>query len=253
MLIDDIQFFQGKEQTQEQFFHTFNELFQAGKQIVMTADRYPGEMIGLQDRLLSRFKSGLAVDIQPPDFETRVAIVMEKAEINGLSLPYDIIELIGLHIKNNVRDLESTIIRLLAHSSLSNQEIDYELAKKVIKERMGSSIVSDLTIEEIVRRVSMITHVSEKDIVSASRKMEIAEARQVSIYLCREILGTPLVSIGMHFGGRDHSTVLHACRVIEKKSKRGSAYFNNSWRIKKRTFFFYDVRDLRFYSSSPSS
>ena len=219
LLIDDIQFFQGKEQTQEQFFHTFNELFQAGKQIVMTADRYPGEMIGLQDRLLSRFKSGLAVDIQPPDFETRVAIVMEKAEINGLSLPYDIIELIGLHIKNNVRDLESTIIRLLAHSSLSNQEIDYELAKKVIKERMGSNIVSDLTIEEIVRRVSMITHVSEKDIVSASRKMEIAEARQVSIYLCREILGTPLVSIGMHFGGRDHSTVLHACRVIEKKAK----------------------------------
>ena len=219
LLIDDVQFFQGKEQTQEQFFHTFNELFQAGKQIVMTADRYPGEMIGLQDRLLSRFKSGLAVDIQPPDFETRVAIVMEKAEINGLSLPYDIIELIGLHIKNNVRDLESTIIRLLAHSSLSNQEIDYELAKKVIKERIGSNIVSYLTIEEIVRRVSMITHVSEKDIVSASRKMEIAEARQVSIYLCREILGTPLVSIGMHFGGRDHSTVLHACRVIEKKAK----------------------------------
>ena len=219
LLIDDIQFFQGKEQTQEQFFHTFNELFQSGKQIVMTADRYPGEMIGLQDRLLSRFKSGLSVDIQPPDFETRVAIVMEKAEINGLKLPYDIIELIGLHIKNNVRDLESTIIRLLAHSSLSNREIDYELAKKVIKERMATSIVSDLTIEEIIRRVSIITRVSEKDIVSASRKMEIAEARQVSIYLCREILGTPLVSIGMHFGGRDHSTILHACRVVEKKSK----------------------------------
>ena len=219
LLIDDIQFFQGKEQTQEQFFHTFNELFQAGKQIVMTADRYPGEMIGLQDRLLSRFKSGLSVDIQPPDFETRVAIVMEKAEINGLKLPYDIIELIGLHIKNNVRDLESTIIRLLAHSSLSNREIDYDLAKKVIKERMGTSAVSDLTIEEITRRVSIITHVSVKDIVSASRKMEIAEARQVSIYLCREILGTPLVSIGLHFGGRDHSTVLHACRVIEKKAK----------------------------------
>lgn len=219
LLIDDIQFFQGKEQTQEQFFHTFNELFQSGKQIVMTADRYPGEMMGLQDRLLSRFKSGLSVDIQPPDFETRVAIVMEKAEVNGLKLPYDIIELIGLHIKNNIRDLESTIIRLLAHSSLSNREIDYELAKKVIKERIGKNVVSDITIEEIVRRVSIITRVSEKDIVSASRKMEIAEARQISIYLCREILGTPLVSIGMHFGGRDHSTVLHACRVVEKKSK----------------------------------
>ena len=219
LLIDDIQFFQGKEQTQEQFFHTFNELFQSGKQIVMTADRYPGEMMGLQDRLLSRFKSGLSVDIQPPDFETRVAIVMEKAEVNGLKLPYDIIELIGLHIKNNIRDLESTIIRLLAHSSLSNREIDYELAKKVIKERIGKNVVSDITIGEIVRRVSIITRVSEKDIVSASRKMEIAEARQISIYLCREILGTPLVSIGMHFGGRDHSTVLHACRVVEKRAK----------------------------------
>ena len=220
LLIDDIQFFQGKEQTQEQFFHTFNELFQSGKQIVMTADRYPGEMIGLQDRLLSRFKSGLSVDIQPPDFETRVAIVMEKAEVNGLKLPYDIIELIGTHIKKNVRDLESTIIRLLAHSSLSNREIDYGLAKKVIKERIGSNAISDLSIEDIVRRVSETTHIKEKEIVGASRKMEIAEARQISIYLCREILGTPLVSIGMHFGGRDHSTVLHACRVVENKTKK---------------------------------
>ncbi len=220
LLIDDIQFFQGKEQTQEQFFHTFNELFQSGKQIVMTADRYPGEMVGLQDRLLSRFKSGLSVDIQPPDFETRVAIVMEKAEINGLKLPYDIIELIGTHIKNNVRDLESTIIRLLAHSSLSNREIDYGLAKKVIKERIGTNAISDLSIEDIIRRVSETTHIKEKEIVGASRKMEIAEARQISIYLCREILGTPLVSIGMHFGGRDHSTVLHACRVVENKTKK---------------------------------
>ena len=219
LLIDDIQFFQGKEQTQEQFFHTFNELFQSKKQIVMTADRYPGDMLGLQDRLLSRFKSGLAVDIQSPDYETRVAIVMEKAEQNGLKLPYNIIELIGTHIKTNIRDLEGTIIRLLAHSSLSNQEIDHNLAKKVIKERLGAKAISDITVEEIVRRVSEQTHIKQKDIVGLSRKMEIAEARQISIYLCREILGTPLVSIGMHFGGRDHSTVLHACKVIEKKTK----------------------------------
>ncbi len=220
LLIDDIQFFQGKEQTQEQFFHTFNELFQAGKQIVLTADRYPGEMVGLQDRLLSRFKSGLAVDIQPPDLETRVAIVMEKAEQNGLKLQYDIIELIGTHIKNSVRDLESTIIRLLAHSSLSNKEIDYDLAKKVVKERLGSKVISDLRVEDIIQRVSETTHIKERDIIGSSRKMEIAEARQISIYLCREILGTPLVTIGMHFGGRDHSTVLHACRVIGNKAKK---------------------------------
>ena len=220
LLIDDIQFFQGKEQTQEQFFHTFNELFQSKKQIVMTADRYPGEMVGLQDRLLSRFKSGLSADIQPPNFETRVAIVMEKAEQNGLKLPYDIIELIGTHIKTNIRDLEGTIIRLLAHSSLSNREIDYDLAKSVIKERLGAAVSSELTVEEIVRRVSETTKIKQKDIVGKRRTMEIAEARQISIYLCREILGTPLVSIGMHFGGRDHSTVLHACRVIERKTKK---------------------------------
>ena len=223
LLIDDIQFFQGKEQTQEQFFHTFNELFQAKKQIVMTADRYPGEMVGLQDRLLSRFKSGLAVDIQRPDYETRVAIAMEKAEQNGLKLPYEIIELIGTHIKTNIRDLEGTIIRLLAQSSLSNKEIDYNLTKKVIKERMGSKVISDITVEEIVRRVSEQTHIKQKDIIGASRKMEITEARQISIYLCREILGTPLVSIGMHFGGRDHSTVLDACKVIENKTKEDNS------------------------------
>jgi len=220
LLIDDVQFFQGKEQTQEQFFHTFNELFQAGKQIVMTADRYPGEMVGLQDRLLSRFSSGLSADIQPPDFETRVAIVMEKAEQNGLKLSYDIIEFIGTHIKNNVRELESTIIRLLAHSSLAKKEIDFRLAKKVVKERLGSNIIYDITTEDIVRRVSETTHIKEKEIVGSSRKMEIAEARQISIYLCRQILGTPFVSLGIYFGGRDHSTILHACRVMENKTKK---------------------------------
>ena len=220
LLIDDVQFFQGKEQTQEQFFHTFNELFQAGKQIVMTADRYPGEMVGLQDRLLSRFSSGLSADIQPPDFETRVAIVMEKAEQNGLKLSYDIIEFIGTHIKNNVRELESTIIRLLAHSSLAKKEIDFRLAKKVVKERLGSNMIYDITTEDIVRRVSETTHIKEKEIVGSSRKMEIAEARQISIYLCRQILGTPFVSLGIYFGGRDHSTILHACRVMENKTKK---------------------------------
>ena len=220
LLIDDIQFFQGKEQTQEQFFHTFNELFQAGKQIVLTADRYPGEMVGLQDRLLSRFSSGLAVDIQPANYETRVAIVMEKAEINGLKLPYDIIELIGSHIKNNIRDLESTIIRLLAHSSLSNQEIDYSLAKKVIKERVGHISASEITVEEIIRKVSSLTNISEPDIVGKSRRAEIVEARQISIYICRDVLGTSLASIGMHFSGRDHTTILHAYKVIEEKKKK---------------------------------
>jgi chromosomal replication initiator protein len=222
LLIDDIQFFQGKEQTQEQFFHTFNELYQAGKQIVLTADKYPGEMKGLKDRLLSRFQSGLTVDIQPPDFETRVAILMEKSEENGLELPYDQIEFIATHVKKSVRDLESTIIRLLAHSSLSNREIDAELVKEVVKERLGSRIVTDLTIEDIVRQVVEVTRISEREIVGHSRKKPIVEARQVAIYLCREILAATLVNIGLYFGGRDHTTILHAWRTIGRRLQNDS-------------------------------
>jgi len=220
LLIDDIQFFRGKEQTQEQFFHTFNELYQSGKQIVLTADRYPAEMRGLQDRLLSRFQSGLAVDIQPPDFEMRVAILMEKAEQNGVDLSYDIFEFIARHIKSNVRDLEGTIIRILARSSLMNQEIDYSLVRDVVIERAGKTITGDLTVEDVVRRVSEVSKVPEKDIVGKSRKMEIAEARQISMYLCRNIIGTSLNNIGVYFGGRDHTTVMHAVKTIDQKQEK---------------------------------
>jgi len=220
LLIDDIQFFRGKEQTQEQFFHTFNELYQSGKQIVLTADRYPAEMRGLQDRLLSRFQSGLAVDIQPPDFEMRVAILMEKAEQNGVGLSYDIFEFIARHIKSNVRDLEGTIIRILARSSLMNQEIDYNLVRDVVRERAGKTITGDLTVEDVVRRVSEVSNVPEKDIVGKSRKMEIAEARQISMYLCRNIIGTSLNNIGVYFGGRDHTTVMHAVKTIDQKQEK---------------------------------
>ena len=220
LLIDDIQFFRGKEQTQEQFFHTFNELYQAGKQIVLTADRYPAEMQGLQDRLLSRFQSGLVVDIQPPDFEMRVAILMEKAEQNGVDLSYDIFEFIATHIKSNVRDLEGTIIRILARSSLMNQEIDHNLVRDVVKERAGKTIAGDLTVEDVVRRVSAVSNVPEKEIVGKSRKMEIAEARQISMYLCRNIIGTSLNNIGVYFGGRDHTTVMHAVKTIDKKQEK---------------------------------
>jgi chromosomal replication initiator protein len=217
LLIDDIQFFQGKEQTQEQFFHTFNELYQSGKQIVLTADRYPGDMKGLDDRLLSRFNSGLAVDIQPPDFETRVAILLEKAEQNGLNLPYTLIEFMATHIKNSIRELESTIIRILAYSSLSNKEIDEKLVKKVVKERLGKRFLAEITLEDVIRRVSEVTSIAEKDIVGQSRKKELVEARQITAYLSREILGASLSSIGMCLGGRDHTTILHACKNIEEK------------------------------------
>ena len=217
LLIDDIQFFRGKEQTQEQFFHTFNVLHQSGKQIVLTADKFPGEMKGLQSRLLSRFQSGLCVDVQPPNFEVRVAILLEKADQNGLVLDYSIIEFIARHIKNNVRELEGTIIRLLAKSSLLNVEINNQLVTEVVKERVGGRIGNEVSIENIVKKVSEISQIKEYDIVGKSRKMEIAEARQVSMYLCRDIMGTSLNNIGMFFGGRDHTTVLHALKTVKEK------------------------------------
>ena len=217
LLIDDVQFFRGKEQTQEQFFHTFNVLYQAGKQIVMTADKYPGEMKGLKERLLSRFQSGLSVDVQPPNFEIRVAILLDKAEQNGLSVDYDIIEFIAKHIKNNIRDLEGAVIRILAKSSLMNKEIDFNLVKDVIKERVGLPFTSDLSIEDIVRKVSDVSSVPEKEIIGKSRKMELVEARQISMYLCRDIMGTSLNNIGVYFGGRDHTTVMHAVKTINNK------------------------------------
>lgn len=220
LLIDDIQFFKGKEQTQEQFFHTFNELYQSGKQIVLTADRYPGEMQGLQDRLLSRFQSGLSVDIQPPDFEVRVAILMDKAERNGVDLPYDVIEFIATHMRTNIRDLEGTVIRLLARSSLMNQDIDQSLVKDVVKERVGEQASRDLSMEDVVRKVVEITGVDENNIVGKSRKKEIVEARQTAMFLCRSLLDASLSSVGLFFGGRDHTTVMHAIKTIEQKKTK---------------------------------
>ena len=220
LLIDDIQFFRGKEQTQEQFFHTFNELYQSGKQIVLTADRYPGEMQGLQDRLLSRFQSGLSVDIQPPDFEVRVAILMDKAERNGVDLPYDVIEFIATHMRTNIRDLEGTIIRLLARSSLMNQDIDQTLVKDVVKERVGERVNRDLSMEDVVRKVVEVTGIDEDNMVGKSRKKEFVEARQTAMFLCRNLLDASLSSVGMYFGGRDHTTVMHAIRTIEQKKTK---------------------------------
>lgn len=216
LLIDDIQFFGGKEQTQEQFFHTFNVLQQSGKQIVMTADKYPGEIKGLQDRLLSRFESGLTVDIQPPDFEIRVAILLEKSEQNGINLEYNIVEFIARHIKKNVRDLEGVVIRILAKSSLMNKEIDYHLVKEVIRERIGTLSISEINIEDVVKKVSEICNISETEIVGKSRKMEVVEARHLSMYMSRKLIGSSLSNIGVFFGGRDHSTVVHAVKIVDK-------------------------------------
>jgi len=217
LLVDDIQFLQKKEQTQEQFFHTFNELYQQGKQIVLTTDRHPSEMYGLKDRLVSRFQSGLIVDIQPPNLETRIAILKRKSEDDGLDIPYEITEFIATNIRSNIREMEGALIKLLAYSSLSHVDITLDLARRALRETLGKSIKHSITIDDIIQGVGSLTNISENKLIGKGRKMEVAHARQIAMFLCREMVGASLENIGLHFGGRDHTTVIHACRTIQEK------------------------------------
>lgn len=219
LLLDDIQFFQNKEQTQEQFFHLFNELYQQGKQIVLTTDRPPHQLTGLKDRLVSRFQSGLIVDIQAPDLETRIAILMKKAEEDGLEIPFDITQYIASAIKNNIRELEGALIRLLAFSTLRRQAITMELAQKVLQDILGKAAFAEVTIDQVIKQISREMKVSERQILGKSRIQEVALARQVVMFLGRELTDLSLLSIGQHIGGRDHTTVIHACRQVEKRMK----------------------------------
>ena len=217
LVVDDVQFFQKKESTQEQFFHTFNALYQSGKQVVLTSDRPPKELSGMEERLLSRFHAGLIADIQPPDLETRIAILQHKAQEDNIEISYDILEFLAANITSNVRELEGSLIRLLAFSSLSNTDINIDLAKKVLQEMVGKDFKSAVSIEDIQSITGDVMDVSESDIIGKGRKKEVALARQVAMYLSRELTSSSLKTIGLHFGGRDHSTVVHACKVIEEK------------------------------------
>ncbi len=217
LLLDDIQFFQGKEQTQEQFFHIFNGLYQRHKQIVLTTDRQPMELRGLQDRMLSRFQSGLTVDIQPPDLETRIAILQQKATNDGLDIPFEIIEYLATNIRSNIRELEGAMIRLLAYSSLLQVDIDLGLAQKVLREFLGTGHASLISIENIQSIVSGAYNVNLDQMIGKSRTKEVAEARMAAMYFAREYTNLSLKTIGLYFGGRDHSTVVHACKWVESK------------------------------------
>ena len=217
LLLDDAQFFQSKEQTQEQFFHLFNDLFQKGKQIVLTSDRHPSELRGIKDRLVSRFQSGLIVDIQPPDLETRIAILMKKAEDDRLDIPYNVTEFIAEAIIGDIRAMEGALVKLLALSSLRRQDINIDLAKQVLKNLIGNNSFLDLSIDKIVRYVCQDMKISERQIMGKSRKMEVALARQLAMFLSKELTNASFSNIGSHIGGRDHSTVIHACKNIDKK------------------------------------
>jgi chromosomal replication initiator protein len=213
LLVDDIQFFSGKERTQEEFFHTFNTLYQTGKQIVLTSDRPPKEIKDLEERLLSRFQSGLVTDIQPPDLETRIAILQRRSEEDNINLSMEVIQFVAENVTTNVRELEGSLISLLARASLDGVEVNLELAKKVLKDIVKTSS-KNLTIENIQRIVSNHFSIPDDLLRAKTRKQEVAMARQVAMYFAKELTSNSLKAIGLHFGGRDHSTVIHAYNTI---------------------------------------
>ncbi len=222
LILDDIQFLIGKEKTQDLFFHIFNTLHQSGKQIILTSDKPPKDLKGMDERLISRFQWGLSADIQPPDFETRIAILKRKADDFGLLLPTEIFEYIASHIFSNIRELEGCLIKLLANASLSSRKIDFDLVKSTVKEIATCKQVN-VSIESITSSVCNYLDVGEDKIRDKTRKKEVVFARQIAMYLSKELTRSSLKTIGLHFGGRDHSTVIHACMSVEKNIKKDNS------------------------------
>ncbi|MFC1489790.1 chromosomal replication initiator protein DnaA [Candidatus Latescibacterota bacterium] len=216
LLVDDIQFFNNKERTQEEFFHIFNTLHQQGKQIVLTMDKPPSQLKGLADRLINRFQWGLVTDIQPPDFETRVAILNKKAEADGVFLEASVAGFIAENVTTNIRELEGSLIRLLAYSSLYGRDISLDMASDVLGETFQKR-VSLITIEYIQKLVSEHFSISLSSLVGNSRRKEVAVARHIAIYIAKQLTDSSLKTIGLHFGGRDHSTIIHSINNVEKK------------------------------------
>ena len=224
LLLDDVHFLEGKEQTQEQFFHLFNDLYQKGKQIILTTDRHPRNLVGLKERLVSRFQSGLIADIQPPDLETRIAIIRNDAKHNGLDLDYSITEFIANTIKKDVRVMKSVLIRLQALSALKNVDISMDLCRQVISENFGYDAVQRITLKQILSYICEKQDVSKTKVIGKGRSQEIALSRQIIMFLSRELTNLSLKKIGIELGKRDHSTVIHACKIIEKKIEKNPSF-----------------------------
>ena len=219
LLMDDIQFFAGKESTQEEFFHIFNTLYQNGKQIVLTSDLPPASLQGLQDRLISRFQWGLSVDIQPPDLETRVAILKKKAEEWNLNLPEEILYYIAENVSSNIRELEGAVRRILGFASINRSDINLELAKSVLKDNIKTE-KSKVSIDYIIEKTAAFYKIPVNNIREKNKRKEVAFCRQVAMYISKNVTNHSLKSIGLNFGGRDHSTVIHAIQLIENLIKK---------------------------------
>lgn len=216
LLVDDIQFLIRGEQTANEFFHTFNALHQNGKQIVMTCDSPPGKLQGLEERLISRFQWGLVSSIEPPDLETRIAILQKKAEINGIHLPEEVATFLGNYISSNIRELEGALNHIMAYCAVNQTELSVDAARKIVKERSTQEI-SHLSIEGIQKMVAKHFDLTPELLIGKTRKQEVASPRQIAMYLVKRHTKSPLKVIGLHFGNRDHSTVIHAVQTVDKK------------------------------------
>ncbi len=223
LMIDDIQFLAGKERTQEEFFHTFNALYEAHKQLVLSSDRFPKDMPDIEERLRSRFEWGLIADLQPPDVETRIAILRKKSEDEGVTLPEDVIQFLATTMKSNIRELEGSLVRLGAYASLTGQTITLEMAKSVLRDLIGTKkkIVS---MDDIQETVGAHFHVKIADLKSRRRSKTLVHPRQIAMYLCRELTDSSYPEIGRQFGGKDHTTIIHACKQIIKAKDNDSVF-----------------------------
>jgi chromosomal replication initiator protein len=216
LLVDDVQFLKGKEGTQEEFFHTFNTLQQAGKQVVLSSDRPPKDIATLEDRLRSRFEMGLITDVQPPDLETRIAILKRKVEAESLDVPYDVLAFVADRVSSNIRELEGALIRVVAFSSLTRRPVDLDLAQSVLKDIFPERAIKPISVSSIQKEVCRFYDISHAELVGSKRSQAIVYPRQIAMYLSRELTDLSLPRIGAEFGGRDHTTVMHATAKITK-------------------------------------
>jgi chromosomal replication initiator protein len=230
--VDDVQFFANKDRTQDIFFHIFNHLQQNGKQIILTSDRPPKDLQGLEERLLSRFKWGLSADLQMPDYETRLAILEFKMYADGITLSKDVLEYVAYNITGNIRELEGALISLLAHSSLTRKEIDMALAKDILRNFVKQTS-KELTIEHIQKLVSDHFDMPVDLLKSKTRKRHIVQARQISMYFAKNLTKSSLANIGKHFGGRDHSTVIHAYQTVLDLMETDNRFKNKVMELEK--------------------
>ncbi|MBQ6857609.1 MAG: chromosomal replication initiator protein DnaA [Lachnospiraceae bacterium] len=234
LLIDDIQFIIGKESTQEEFFHTFNALYEAKKQIIISSDRPPREIETLEERLRSRFEWGLTVDIQQPDYETRMAILRKKEELEGYNIDNEVIKYIASNVKSNIRELEGALTKIVALSKLNNREINIELAEEALKDLISPNAVKEVTPQLIINVVSEHFGINSLDVIGQKRSKELVFPRQIVMYLCGEMTTESLQSIGKALGGRDHTTIIHGTKKIASELKEDENLKNTIDILKKK-------------------